>query len=60
MAEQKKYKFLIVVNHDDYENTKEIQCMTTKEARSLCSKLAGLKGIDYVELYRIDKTEIFA
>lgn len=60
MAEQKSYKFLIVVNHDDCTNTKEIKCMTTKEARDFCSKLAKLKGIDSVELYRIDKTEIFA
>ena len=60
MADQKKYKFLVVVNHDDCTNTKEIQCMTTKEARGLCSKLAGLRGIDSVELYRIDKTEIFS
>lgn len=60
MAEQKKYKFLIIVNHDDCTNTKEIKNMTTKEARNFCSKLADLRGIDSVELYRIDKTEIFA
>ena len=60
MAEQKKYKFLIVVNHDDCTNTKDLQNMTTKEARDYASKLAQLRGIDSVELYRIDKTEVFA
>lgn len=52
--------FKIVVNHDDCTNTKEIQNMKTKEARNYASKLAQLRGIDSVELYRIDKTEIFA
>lgn len=60
MAEQKNYKFLVIVNHDDCTNTKEIKHMTTKEARNFCSKLASLRGIDSVELYRIDKTEVFA
>lgn len=60
MAEQKTYKFLIIVNHDDCTNTKELKHMTTKEARRFCSKLAGLRDIDAVELYRIDKTEVFA
>lgn len=60
MADQKNYKFLIVVNHDDCTNTKELQSMTTREARNYASKLAQLRGIDSVELYRIDKTEIFA
>lgn len=60
MAEQKNYKFLVVVNHDDCTKTKELQSMTTREARSYASKLAQLRGIDSVELYRIDKTEIFA
>jgi hypothetical protein len=60
MAEQKSYKFLIIVNHNDCTNTKEIKCMTTKGARGFCSRLADLRGIDSVELYRIDKTEIFA
>lgn len=60
MAEQKNYKFLVVVNHEDCTNTKELQSMTTKEARDYASKLAKLRGIDSVELYRIDKTEIFA
>lgn len=60
MAEQKNYKFLIVVNHDDCTNTKEIKFITTKEARDFCNKLAKLRGIDSVELHRINKTEIFA
>lgn len=60
MAEQKNYKFLVVVNHDDCTNTKELQSMTTREARNYASKLAQSRGIDSVELYRIDKTEIFA
>lgn len=69
MAEQKNYKFLIVVNHDDCTNTKKtksmtiksmIKSMTTREARNYARKLAQLRGIDSVELYRIDKTEIFA
>lgn len=60
MAEQKKYKFLIVVNHDDCTNTKEIQSMITKEAKNYARKLVQLRGVDSVELYRIDKTEIFA
>nr|CAI9750025.1 hypothetical protein QQAWYXWE_QQAWYXWE_CDS_0011 [Microvirus sp.] len=34
--------------------------MTTKEAREFCRKLAKLRNIDSVELYRINKTEIFA
>lgn len=37
----------------------ELQSMTTREARNYASKLAQLRGIDSVELYRIDKTEIF-
>lgn len=40
--------------------TKELKSMTTREARNYASKLAQLRGIDSVELYRIDKTEIFA
>lgn len=60
MAEQKKYKFLIIVKHDDCTSTYEIRCLKTKEARDFCSKLANLRGIDSVELHRIDKTEIFA
>lgn len=60
MAKQKNYKFLVVINHNDCTNTKELQNMTTKEARSYARKLAQLLGIDSVELYRIDKTEIFA
>ena len=59
MAEQKKYKFLIVINHDDCTNTKNIHSMTTKEARDYARKLAQLHGIDSVGLYRIDKTEVF-
>lgn len=59
MAEQKIYKFLVVVDHDDCTNTKELKSMTTKEARNYASKLAQLRGIDCVELYRIDKTEVF-
>lgn len=60
MAEQKNYKFLIVTNHEDCTNTKVMERMTTKEARDYARKLAQLHGIDSVELYRIDKTEIFA
>ena len=60
MAEQKRYKFIIIMKHDDCTKTKEIECMTTKEAREFCSKLADLKSIDSVELYRINKTEVFA
>lgn len=59
MAEQKKYKFRIVVNYYDGKNNKEIKNMTTKEARKHCSNLTELENVDYVELYRIDKTEIF-
>lgn len=53
-------KFLVVVNHEDCTNTKELQSMTTKEARDYASKLTQLRGINSVELYQIDKTEIFA
>lgn len=59
MAEQKKYKFRIIVNYYDHKNNKEIKNMTTKEARKYCSNLTELENVDYVELYRIDKTEIF-
>lgn len=59
MAEQKRYKFLIVVNNYNRTTIKEIKSMTTKEARRHCSNLAELGSVDSVELYRINKTEIF-
>ena len=49
-----------VVNVDALEASGDKTVEFIKEARNYASKLAQLRRIDSVELYRIDKTEIFA
>lgn len=57
--EQKSYKFLVWVTYNDLTDTTDTHVMTTKEARAYAKKLAKVKDVERVELWRIDKTEIF-
>lgn len=56
---QKEYKFIAHIKHKDMTTEDNMFIDYTASARCRAKKIAERPDVEYVHLYRIDKTEVF-